>query len=313
MTSNSTVLNDGLSPVLAVSGASICMVSGTLVNALAMIVILKRKPLKEHHMSPVLFFQSFFDLTFCLLCLPFVIIRFSTKEDLFKVFPNTEKVCEWSAFIFYTNIAICFWSKGIISLNRVFMIQGRNVKKHFSWGRTLTYYLLVVFIAIFMMSIPMSGKVWDHIRFTKHTFTCTIVSDDAKDENPYPSSKIFLSNLAFIIPTFVMVIGFGYVALKLKKLPISNDVERQINTVSLLIFATFVMLYGPCAFLPLDPLEDSKMPGLHVFFWILTWCGSVVYPFIYIGTSKFYRRQFCTFFGKTPENPSVNSLALAEY
>ena len=68
-------------PVLASNiafiAAMLCFIFGSIINGVAMFVILKSRRVRKHNTTPLLFFQSLNDFGYCFILLPLEAVRFS--------------------------------------------------------------------------------------------------------------------------------------------------------------------------------------------------------------------------------------------
>ena len=66
-------------PVLASNigfiAAMLCFIFGSIINGVAMFVILKSRRVRKHNTTPLLFFQSLNDFGYCFILLPLEAVR----------------------------------------------------------------------------------------------------------------------------------------------------------------------------------------------------------------------------------------------
>ena len=89
------IIIDEISSAIAIAGAIICSILGLIANSLTLLVVIKRQNVRQHSTTPLLFFQAVTDFLFCLICLPFVAVRFALREN-FENFVESNGLCKYS-------------------------------------------------------------------------------------------------------------------------------------------------------------------------------------------------------------------------
>ena len=62
-------------------GAALCSLFGTIVNVMAIVMILKRPKIKKHLTAPILFIMCMSNLTFSLISMPITSYRFFVRAN----------------------------------------------------------------------------------------------------------------------------------------------------------------------------------------------------------------------------------------
>ena len=119
-----------ISSGFGMSGAVICSILGTLLNGLALMVILFQPAVKDHSTSPLLFFQAVGDLIFSSLYLPMVAFRFYHQDKLMDYLP--EKGRGIFGLLFYASLGTSTYILSLISVNRLFVCWNL-AEQYFSW------------------------------------------------------------------------------------------------------------------------------------------------------------------------------------
>ena len=286
---------------LACFGASLCAIIGTTVNALSMFVIARRKVVRNHSLSPLLFLQAMTDFWFCSTSLPLKATGYYLRGHFFDFIGPA--LCHAWPFLFYSNISVSAFGLALISINRaISVLKPSRLTKYFNWKKCLAYHGVLWMFSLIFFVFPLTG-VWGEIGYAKETFSCEILHD-LSHSNPL---RIF-AGVAFTVPLTIMITC--YILIKIKIHQITNSVfgpiqcvgkkgkiqrqESALNRSTFIAFFTYIILTLPCALImaihPMPPYKN--LPGLHVITYILFWIAAIVNPFIYVFNNEFYKKAF---------------------
>jgi uncharacterized membrane protein YbaN (DUF454 family) len=268
----SEVIIGNISSTVAFVGSIILSFLGTFANFLTIFVILKRKAVRQHSTSPLLFLSALTDFVFCSICLPFVAIRFYLRED-FKGFVESTGLCQYYPFVFYSNVSVSSYCLCLISLNRAMAIWNTRLSlKVFTCKKCIGYYILLWFFSLAYWLLPML-KIWGKIKYMPSTFSCTI-------ENEYWGDPInIFAIVGFTLPLLIAAISFIMVRIRISqsRQNVTDSImesnvfgpifaqERAVTRTAFIIIGSFVVLNLPVALIIiLDPLPpgDAKVPGM---------------------------------------------------
>ena len=269
----SEVIIDDISSNVAFVGSIILSFLGTLANFLTIFVILKRKAVRQHSTSPLLFLSALTDFVFCLICLPFVVIRFYLRED-FKGFVDLTGLCQFYPFVFYSNVSVSSYCLCLISLNRAMAIWNNRLSlKVFTWKKCIAYYIFLWVFSLAYWLLPMLG-IWGKIEYMPSTFSCTVKNDYWGDP-----INIF-AIVGFTLPLLIAAISFIMVRIRISqsRQNVTDSImesnvfgpifaqERAVTRTAFIIIGSFVVLNLPVALIIiLDPMPpgDAKVPGMY--------------------------------------------------
>jgi hypothetical protein len=274
ISSNKTeVIIDDISSTIAFVGSVILSFLGTLANFLTIFVILKRKAVQQHSTSPLLFLSALTDFVFCLICLPFVAIRFYYRED-FKWFVDLTGLCQYYPFVFYSNVSVSSYCLCLISLNRAIAVWNTRLSlKIFTWKKCIAYYILLWFFSLAYWLLPIF-RVWGKIKYMPSTFSCTIEYD-------YWGGPInIFAIVGFSLPCLIAAISFIMIRIRISqsRQNVTDSImeskvfgpifaqERAVTRTAFIIIGSFVVLNLPVALIIIfDPMPPGKanVPGKY--------------------------------------------------
>ena len=172
----SELIIDSVSSGFGAFGATICFILGTLLNLLTLVVILSSRKVKKQPLSPLLFFLSLSYLSFCVLFLPLVILRFSLRDRITELLGEEDKKdenCKIFVVFFYPNVTVTNWMVSLMSLSRLLALPRWNLAdKYFTWKKCGAYFMGVWIVSFAFLALPLSG-VWGKVIYQPLTFSCT--------------------------------------------------------------------------------------------------------------------------------------------
>ena len=176
----SELIIDNISSGFGAFGATICFILGTLLNLLTLVVILSSRKVKKQPLSPLLFFLSLSYLSFCVLFLPMLILRFSLRDSISEVLggeAKKHKNCKIFVAFFYPNVTVTNWMVSLMSLSRLLALPRWNLaEEYFTWKRCGAYFMGCWIVSFIFLALPLSG-VWGEVIYQPLTFSCTIDSN----------------------------------------------------------------------------------------------------------------------------------------
>ena len=100
--------------------------------------LLKSTKLRKHCTTPLLFFQSLNDFTYCFICLPLEAFRWYSRGDVFKLVGKG--FCDIWPIMGFSIVGISYWNLCLISINRNLAMYDPKLGKAISFS-----YLCIAF------------------------------------------------------------------------------------------------------------------------------------------------------------------------
>ncbi|XP_048781334.1 protein trapped in endoderm-1-like [Ostrea edulis] len=263
-----------------VVGSTTLLVTGILVNAFSIGVIIRLKLYRE---TSVLFtlHLMFVNLTAIIIGMPLALLNSFhpiVKKDMF---------CRMSGFIVFGLIGVQMCNITLLSVSAyVKVAQGTFGKVIFSRTRNTVSCLVFIWVLPFAnMSMPMS-EIWGEFAVSLHQPWC------------FPFSGTYGTFLVcFTLVVTLSALLFSYVGIvrtvvrSRRKVEAANQLPRQnrkkfINErqliITLIIMATsYIILFLPSGLLPVTDPDSRLGVDLHVIFTYIMWSQNVVETLIY--------------------------------
>merc|ERR1711935_16842 len=151
-------------------GAALCSLFGTIVNVMAIVMILKRPKIKKHLIAPILFIMCMSNLTFSLISMPITSYRFFVRSNWAN---PTGTFCKLFPIVFFANVNVCTITTALITLNRAIALWNFHLaEKMFTWKKTLIYFVILWIYSIGFLSLPLL-EIWGDFKYCDGTFSST--------------------------------------------------------------------------------------------------------------------------------------------
>ncbi|XP_015599595.1 protein trapped in endoderm-1-like [Cephus cinctus] len=282
--------------IIAAACAIVFSIVGVLGNLATVVALLRYARLRRHATTAFVISLCFSDLIFCAINLPLTASRYLNEAWILG-----ETLCRIFPLFFYGNVAVSLLSMVAITINRYVLIsKSAECYARLYTIRGIILMLIAIWTFSFSLLIPPLLGVWGTLGLDRTTFSCTILKKDGK------SPKKFLFVLAFIVPCMVIIVSYLCIYWRVRKSRKNLEAhgngnrrrdgfhrreDSRVTRLMLTIFLCFLLCFMP---LMLVNVVDDKMqiPILHIISSILAWASSVINPFIYAGTNKFYREAY---------------------